>query len=248
MFSLVLMNCTLINLSSSWSCVTHHHLVPMCRVLLKLVLFSVMKMAPTLSSHTLTGVFTGIPRNSRICATKGTSLTASAQAQNSASLLDGDTTFWLLDLHAMGTPLKKMMWQPTDFRSFGSPAQLESEHTSSVHKPSGPIFGLIFNPSNLVPKTNLTQRSNSLCAASVAFPSTLESSFTADIRSGLECLIRNINCPTAVRNLLCKSSSIISDSSLALSSSNPGFPGAVQFCTLATSFPKVFSIFFTMCG
>jgi len=54
----------------------HHHLVSMCCVPLELVQFSIKKIAPTSSIQMLIGAFTGIPRNSGICVTKGTSLVA----------------------------------------------------------------------------------------------------------------------------------------------------------------------------
>jgi hypothetical protein len=44
-----------------------------------------------------------------------------------ASLLDRETTFWLLERHAIGTPFKKIIKHPTDFLPLGSPAQSKSE-------------------------------------------------------------------------------------------------------------------------
>ena len=80
MLSLVRTNLTLTSFISSCMSVTYHHLVSMCLVLLELDLFSVIKIAPTLSIHTSTGVLIGTPMNNSICATNGTSRTASAQA------------------------------------------------------------------------------------------------------------------------------------------------------------------------
>jgi hypothetical protein len=72
------------------------------------LMFSAINIAPTLSTLQITGSFTGLPIDSRICTVHFTSFAASVSTTNSASEELNVTDFWTFDFHEIGTPSRKI--------------------------------------------------------------------------------------------------------------------------------------------
>ena len=97
----------------------------MCFVLELALVFSDMKIAPTLSTLTTIGRRTGIPIVSKICATDFISFAVSLSAKYSVSELERDTDHCPFDFQRIGAPIKKTMNPVTLILITLSPAQSE---------------------------------------------------------------------------------------------------------------------------